>query len=593
MKHRRLMVIAMLCLPAVGMSAVLSKSTSGVALVGRVLNTFRSAYNPTGTLALERRAGVSAVVVSATHPAAAETEPDAGWSSYNRTLTSQRYSPLTQINTTSVRALKELCSYDTRLRESFETSPILVGGALIGTTAFDVFSIDATTCRENWRTHEDVTATGPFRVNRGVAYLDGRVFRGSMDGRMLAYDVKTGRRLWATKISDTSGPVDAAPIAWHGLVFVGNAGGDAKGVKGRMYALSAETGKIVWETYLVPRAPGDPIRGAQGSLPQTEISTWGNTPDVPISGGATWTSYTLDPETGRLFVPVGNPSPDFVRELRRGTNLYTNSVVALDAKTGDYVTHFPAAPGGDWHDWDVSNAPAIIKTRGGRKIVSFAPKNGHLYGFDLATSKLLYRTPVTRVENVDVPLSTKGAIHFCPGAVGGGEWNGVAYDPRTNLILSGETEWCATVKLAPEEETKAARRGALWMGHEQDSLLDVFGAQDPHTRWAGWLYATDADTGEWIWRLKSNYPIVGGVTTTGGGLVFFGDVGGNLYAVDIVNGQRLWHQKLDGGIGGGVTTYQAQGSQKLAVAGGLTSILWPTKQSTAKIVIFGLGERAK
>ena len=162
-----------------------------------------------------------------------------------------------------------------------------------------------------------------------------------------------------------------------------------------------------------------------------------------------------------------------------------------------------------------------------------------------------------------------------------------------NLILSGETEWCGTVRLAPVEETKAAARGAVWMGHAQDYLLDTFGAQDPHARWAGWLYATDADTGEWIWRLKSNYPIVGGVTATGGGLVFFGDVGGNLYAVDIANGQRLWRQQLDGAIGGGVTTYQTQGSQKLAVAAGLTSILWPTKQATAKIIIFGLGERAQ
>lgn len=430
MKHRRSMVVVMVCVIVVGMSLV-SHSMSGIKLVGRVLNTVRSANNPAGTLVLERRDGAPSIVVSHTYTSAVKTEPDAGWSSYNRTLTSQRYSPLSQINTTSVRALKVLCSYDTGLRESFETSPILVDGALIGTTAFDVFSIDATTCRENWRTHEHFKATSLLLASRGAAYLGGRLFRGTMDGRVRAYDAKTGRRLWATKISDPPGKINAAAIAWNGLVFVGNAGGDAKGVKGRMYALSAETGKIVWETYLVPRTPGDPIRGPQGSLPQTEISTWGNTPDVPISGGATWTSYTLDPETGRLYVPVGNPSPDFVRELRRGVNFYTNSVVVLDAKTGDYVTHFPAAPRGDWHDWDVSNAPAIIKTRGGRKIVSFAPKNGYLYGFDLATNKLLYRSPVTRVENADVPLSTKSAIHFCPGVVGGGEWNGVAYDPRT------------------------------------------------------------------------------------------------------------------------------------------------------------------
>jgi alcohol dehydrogenase (cytochrome c) len=185
-------------------------------------------------------------------------------------------------------------------------------------------------------------------------------------------------------------------------------------------------------------------------------------------------------------------------------------------------------------------------------------------------------------------LTVGSYTHFCPGAVGGGEWNGVAYDAQTNLVFSGEDDWCTTVKLQADDQVKAAANGAVWMGHVKDNPLDLFGRQDPHSRWAGWLYATDADTGQWKWRLKTNYPILGGVTATAGRLVLFGDMGGNFYAVDASNGQRLWNTKLDGAIGGGVVTYSAGGSQKVAVAAGLTSIFWPTEQATAKIVILGL-----
>jgi alcohol dehydrogenase (cytochrome c) len=576
-----------------GLALLFFSGLSPVGALGLVLNTFASANNPTGSAVVEVR-GETAPTSAGAATAAVGTNaqaPDAGsWPSYNRTLTSQRYSPLSQINTQTVHGMKVICSYDTHVREAFETGPLLVDGALIGTTAFDIFSIDPSSCRENWRTHEAYKSPTPLLVNRGAAYLEGRLFRGTLDGRVLAYDFKTGKQLWATTIADpkTGEIVDAAPIAWNGLVFIGSALGDIKGVKGRVYALAADSGRIVWETYLVPRAPSDPIRGPQGAVPTSANSSWKNAPDVPISGGGSWTSYTLDPATGRLYVPVGNPSPDFVKNLREGANLYTNTVLALDAKTGAYVNHFPVAPT-DWHDWDVSNAPAINMTRGGKQLLSFSPKNGHLYGFDLATNQLLYRSPVTRVENVDEPPSTDKAIHFCPGASGGGEWNGAAYDPQNNLVLTGQAEWCTTLKLRTNAQVKATAPGELWMGNVMDSPLDLAGKFDPHANWAGWLYATDADSGQWKWRLKTNYPILGGVTPTAGGVVFFGDMGGNFYAVDAGNGQRLWNQKLEGAIGGGVITYMSHSLQNVAVAVGLTSIAWPTEQATAKIVILGLG----
>jgi len=581
--------------------AALALSLSGwspITLAGMVLNTFRTANSPAGTLVVELRESSPVTAIGTTGAADTSSRSNAepfdggSWPSYNRTLTSQRYSPLNQINTQTVRGLKVLCSYDTHLHENFNPGPLMVDGALIGTTVHDTFSINPSTCRENWRTHEDFKPWA-LLLNRGAAYLDRRVFRGTQDGRVLAYDFKTGQRLWATTIADpkTGEIVSAAPIAWNGLVFIGNALGDVKGVKGRMYALAPEDGRIVWETYLVPKEPEDPVRGPQGRMPASAITTWENAPDVPISGGATWTSYTLDPATGRLYVPVANGAPDFVKHLREGLNLYTNSIVVLDAKTGAYIDHFPAAPEGDWHDWDVSNAPSIFMTRGGTQLLSFAPKNGHLYGFDLASRQLRYRRPVTRIENADVPLSTDKDTHFCPGTVGGGEWNGVAYDPQTNLVLTGQSEWCTTVRLQPDVKVKAAKDGEPWMGNSIINPLHMAGI--PDRDWAGWVYATDADSGEWKWRSKSNYPTLSGITPTGGGLVFFGDMGGNFYAVDASNGRRLWGQKLEGAVGGGVITYMANGSQRVAVAAGISSIVWPTEVATAKIVILGLGEPAR
>ena len=559
----------------------------------REINTVRSEHNPAGTLVVEVRSGAVVPLDAAQNAnesvSGASALADAeSWPSYNRTLTSQRFSPLSQINTQTVQGLKVTCTYDTGLHENFNTGPIVIDGALIFTTGLDTFSIGAADCRENWRTHEDPVPHAFLLANRGVAYLDGRLFRGTLDGRVFSYDSKTGKRLWATTVTrGRSGEwVVAAPIAWNGLVFIGIVVGDIKGVKGRMYALDAATGRIVWESYTVPKQEGDPTLGPQGTMP-TSITTWENPPDVPISGGGTWTSYTLDPTTGRLYIPVGNASPDFVIGLRQGDDLFTNSVVVLDAMTGNYISHFKAVSR-DWHDWDVSNTPSLITTKSGKQLMSFTPKNGYLYGVELASNKLVYRSQVTRVENPDAPLSTEKPTHFCPGALGGGEWNGVAYDPETNLIYSGESEWCTTVTLAADAKVKATKNGELWFGVVLKNPLDFSGVQDPYANWAGWLYATDADSGEWTWRAKSNYPILSGVTPTAGGIVFFGDYGGNVYALAASNGQRLWSKELDGAVGGGVISYAVHGAQKVAVATGLNSFQWPTKQGTAKIVILGL-----
>src|SRR4029077_5941672 len=179
----------------------------------------------------------------------------ADWPSYNKTLTSEGFSDLSQINTKNIARLKVLCTYDTRRLTAFETGLIMVEGALIGTTEFDIFSINPSTCAENWRTHEEYPAY-ILPTNRGAAYLDGMLFRGTDDGRVLAYDYKTGKRLLDAQIADpTKGEsVPAAPIAWQGLVFIGNAGGDFKGAKGHIDALEAQTGKSTGQVLVGPKA---------------------------------------------------------------------------------------------------------------------------------------------------------------------------------------------------------------------------------------------------------------------------------------------------------------------------------------------------
>jgi len=500
------------------------------------------------------------------------------WPSYNRSLMSDRYVSLDQISRANVAKLKVACTYDTGQKVSFQTGPLVVDGTLYATTEKDIFAIDATTCKERWRTAETYEAAGPLKVNRGAAYLDGRLFRGTQDGRVLAYDAKSGKRLWETRIADPKlgETVPAAPIAWSGLVFVGNAGGDNYGVKGRMYALVAATGKIAWEFYLVPKDKTDAAH--QGAR------SWGNPDDIPIAGGATWTSYSLDPARGLLYVPGGNPAPDFKAGLRPGDNLFTNSVVVLDAKTGTYKAHYSLVPE-DFHDWDVSAAPALFTDKAGKRLLAAAPKDGHLYGIDLDNGKRLYRTKITTVSNETAPLTATGT-RFCPGTQGGVEWNGPAYSPQTNLVYTGAVDWCSTVRVADDAKVRSVSQGQPWSGSADEK--EMFGKMDPQSRWAGWLYASDAATGARKWRFKSEAPLMSGVTPTAGGLLFFGDMRGRVYAFDAASGKSLWTHDLDGAIGGGVISYEAAGKQRIAVASGMTSPIWPTADVTGKIVVFAL-----
>jgi len=588
--RKTLLIIAVLAVigAVIGGALYLAFPVQMSTVGGLMRNYVLSIGAPAGTATTETNPAYSAPSGSATpQPGEAVNVAAGDWPSYNRTLTSERLSPLNEITAANVGKLKVLCTYDVGGYEAFETGLIKVQDTLIGTTEFDIFALDPATCALKWRTHESYPPA-LLPSNRGAAYWDGMLFRGTQDGRVMAYDFKTGKRVWDTRIADPKRgeSVPAAPIAHDGVVYIGNAGGDFKGGKGKMYALDAKTGKILWQFFIVPKGDGDEVRGPLGKSP-LDTSTWKNGPGIPISGGGLWTSYTLDTKTGLLYLPGGQPAPDFAIGVREGENLYTDSVVVLDSKTGDYKHHFKLVPK-DWHDWDVSSAPILIQSMGGKQLLVDAPKDGYLYAFDLANNSQVFKVPVTQIKNIEEALTPTGKeIRFCPGGAGGSEWNGPSYVPQTNLILIGQIDWCDTVRPKSLEELQRVDIGQPWAGVATWNPFWAFGEFD-RRGWGGWLYAVDADSGVWKWRVKTNYPIPGAVTPTAGGVVFFGEIGGNFYALDAATGQKLWGQDLGGGLGGGVITYTAGGAQKVAVAVGLSMIAWPVKPVHAKVVVLGL-----
>ena len=507
---------------------------------------------------------------------AADT-PGTDWPYHNRNLTSDRFVPLAQINKSNVSRLKQLCVYDLNIDTNFQTGPLVIGRTLYGTTDKEIFAIDAETCQQKWRVREEGPSQG-LRVNRGAAYLDGRLFRGSNEGDVRAYDAADGKKLWTTRLSDPEKgeSMPSAPLAWNGLVFIGTAGSERYGVQGRVYALDAATGQVRWETYTVPTDNPQPGNSRMQSQAKT---TWGNAAGVPITGGGTWSTYTLDAERGLLYIPVGNPGPDFITSVRPGENLYTNSILILDAKTGVYHGHYSLVPA-DFHDWDLAAAPALVTTKGGKRVVAGAPKDGLLHVYDLTSDKKLYATPITTRENDEVPLSTT-PTRFCPGAAGGSEWNGPAFSPDTNLIYNGTADWCVTVTLDPAELAK--KPGQTWTGTEAAAQ---FGKRD--LNWSGWVTATDADSGQVKWRFHASAPVLSGITPTKGGLVFAGDMDKHGYAFDAATGNVLWRTELPGAAGGGVITYVVDGKQRVAFVVGTRSTVFPVSASSAKIVIFGL-----
>jgi len=506
----------------------------------------------------------------------------AEWPSYNGDLPATRFSALTEITPANVKGLRQTCTYDTGETGTFQSGLVMVQDTIYFTTFNTTYAVDASTCALKWK----YTRPGPVRglgVNRGLAYLDGKLFRGTGDAQVQAIDAATGQPGWEATLGDAANgdSVPLAPLAWNGMVFAGNAGGDNFAVTGRIYALSAADGHEIWHFNVVPDS--GPAR-----------ATWKNVSERnPPTGGATWTSYSLDPDSGLLWVSTGNVAPDFLLAMHPGDNLYTTSVIALDAKTGKLVRYVQPVKK-DFHDWDMTAPPALIRTSAGRMLAAAAGKDGILYGIDRSDAsagktsetplKIVWKTPVTTRTNVKVPLTTTAETHFCPGTQGGTEWNGPAYHPGLNVVLVNSVDWCTSVKLA-DAATLTGKKGSIWPGAD---LKHPFGNNDPKEMWGGWVTAVDADSGRIRWKYKAPTPMVAAITPTASGLVFTGNLNGEVLALDANNGSVLWQDATNAPLGGGVITYQSGGHQRVAVAAGMSANNWPLPKASARLVVYGL-----
>lgn len=497
--------------------------------------------------------------------------PDGDWRTYNRTLAGDRFSPLTEITRANVGQLKEVCRYALPEVTSLQTGPIVIAGVLYFTTDTISYAIDAASCAEQWNYVRHSDTPHPLAVHRGFAFLEGKLFRATSDAHVLALKARDGRLLWDHVIAEkTPGMLlSMAPIAWNGLVYIGTAGGDIAGVTGHVYALDTADGHVVWRFDVVPDT----------GVGQT---TWTN-PRLPKSGGGLWTSFTLDERRGVLFVPAGNPAPDFDVELRTGDNLYSNSVIALDASTGRMLGYNQLVKH-DNHDWDVDSPPIVVTTRSGRAIVASANKNGLLSVLDrsrITDLPVLWERPTTTRENVDAPLSRDSVVRFCPGFSGGVEWNGAAYSPQTNLLYVGAVDWCTRVQLK-RDTSEIPPPGTTWFGNEGPV------SPDPPEQARGWLTAFDADSGTVRWKYQASRPILAGVTPTAGGVVFTADIGGHAYAFDAATGKLLWQIDTGQSTGGGIVTYRAGSRQLVAIASGMKSPIWPGGAAASRVVVYGL-----
>ncbi len=525
----------------------------------------------------------------------AESEPG-NWLTYGRDSNEQRFSPLEQVNRESVSRLGLAWMKDLGSNFAQEATPIVVDGTMFFTTAWSiVYAVDAVTGETKWRYDPEVPKETTARraccgpVNRGAAVYKGRVYVGSLDGRLIALNASTGEKVWETDtLIDRERPytITGAPRAARGKIYIGN-GGAEFGVRGYVTAYDAETGAQVWRFFTVP---GDPALGFESPAMEMAAKTWKGGEWWKIGGGGTtWNSIVYDADFNNLYLGVGNGAP-WIRAIRSpggGDNLFLASIVAVDADTGEYKWHYQTTPGDNWDYTAVQDMMlAEMEVDGVQtKVLMQAPKNGFFYVLDRADGKLLRANQyvgITWASHVDMetgrPVENpemdfqEETKWILPGPLGGHNWQAMSFDASTRTVYFPAQEWPGLYTVADEFKntgflkrepkgvnlgTELARVGQLVLENEAD-------APDPK----GYLKAFDPLTGEEKWAVEHEHYWNGGVLATQGGVVFQGDAMGNFSAYDAATGATLWQFQTYTSILGPPITFEIDGTQYVSIMTG-------------------------
>ena len=548
-----------------------------------------------------RRRGAMAVVLCGTVVAGlsaqvpferlrdAAAEP-ASWLTYSGGYFSQRYSSLDQVTPANIDDLRLQWVYQTAVAGPWQATPLVADGVMYLTQRpNDVVALDARTGRVFW-IYRYATPSGQKACcgsnNRGVAVLGDRLFMATLDAHVVAIDATTGTELWNVEVADMdlAYAFTLAPLAVNDMVIVGTSGGD-RGIRGFVVALDAATGEEAWRFYTIP-GPGEPGHETWEPCPANP-RTYCDPEAWKHGGGAVWVTGSYDAELNLTYWGVGNPGPDFFREQRPGDNLYTSSVVALDADTGELKWYFQFTPD-DPYDYDSVQIPVLAdieRNNTNFKVMLWANRNGFYYVLNRETGRFLSGRPFVQVnwaEGLDDsgrPIETPqppGAPTY-PGIQGGTNWYSPSYSPRTELFYIPAWENYATVFGGEPQEYV---EGQSFIGGIPGAFRPVPDAptvpgltRGPINTWTnavghGAVLAIDALTGEQRWKFEMTDVISSGVLTTASDLLFAGARSGYFQALNARTGKLLWRASLGGQIVNGPMTYEVDGTQYVAVIAG-------------------------
>ncbi|HTO06549.1 MAG TPA: PQQ-dependent dehydrogenase, methanol/ethanol family [Myxococcota bacterium] len=503
------------------------------------------------------------------------------WLTTGRTYAEQRYSPLDQINTSTVGRMHEVWSFETGLTRGHEATPIVHDGVIFFTGSWSVvFALDARSGKQLWRWDPAVEKIVAQKaccdvVNRGVALYKGKVYVGVLDGRLAALDEKTGTPVWQVLTVDQSLPytITGAPRVIDGKVIIGN-GGAELGVRGYVSAYDAESGKMLWRTYTVP---GDPSQPFESKALEQAAETWKGEWWKLGGGGTVWDSMAYDPELNLLYVGTGNGSP-WVRERRSpggGDNLYLSSILALNPSNGELVWHYQTTPGDNWDFTATQHIILADLKLGGRvrQVLMQAPKNGFFYVLDRKTGELISAekyVEVTWASHVDKstgrPVENPGqdyrdGLAFVkPTAFGGHNWHPMSYSPKTGLVYIPTHDILGAYRADPDFKPQPG----AW---NTATDFNVFALLSKDTM-KGALVAWDPVNQKEAWRHPYALPWNGGLLSTGGNLVFQGTSDARFVAYRADDGVQLWESHTGTGVIAAPVTYLLDGKQYVSVVAG-------------------------